>query len=62
MSQKAAIYAYLKSGRSITPMDALQKFGCFRLAARVCELRREGKPIIGEPQGKHFVYRLGAHH
>jgi len=59
MSQKAAIYEYLREGHSIDPLEALQRFGCFRLAARICELRREGKTIIGEPQGKHYVYTLG---
>lgn len=45
MSQNEAIKAALLSGRSLTPLDALQDFGCFRLAARVADLRREGMDI-----------------
>ena len=45
MSQNEVIRAALLSGRSLTPLDALNEFGCFRLAARVADLRREGMDI-----------------
>ena len=45
-SQREAIANYLKSGQSLTPLEALQKFGTFRLAARCHELRKEGLPIF----------------
>jgi len=45
MSQTEAIKAALLSGRSLTPIDALEDFGCFRLAARIADLRREGMDI-----------------
>ena len=45
MSQKTAILDMLKRG-PVTPLDALSKIGCFRLAARVKELREEGHPIV----------------
>ncbi len=38
-SQAAAILSHLQAGNSITPRDALQLFGCMRLAARIAELR-----------------------
>lgn len=38
MSQKDAILSYMKQGKSITPMEALEKFSCFRLAARIYEI------------------------
>jgi len=44
-SQKERIKAYLLSGRSLTPLDALYQFGCFRLGARINDLKREGVPI-----------------
>ena len=59
MSQKARIWEYMRNGHAIDPITALNMFGCYRLAARICELRREGKPIVGEPHGNHFVYRAG---
>lgn len=42
MSQKTEILEYLKSGKSITPLEALSMFGCFRLAARISEIRDIG--------------------
>ncbi len=47
-SQSDQILHHLQAGHSITPMDALQLFGCFRLAARVYELARKGYPIVTE--------------
>jgi hypothetical protein len=41
-TQATRILLYLKAGHRLTPLDALELFGCFRLAARVHELRREG--------------------
>jgi len=34
--------------RGITPMQALNKFGCMRLASRISELRRMGYVISRE--------------
>ena len=42
MSQKTKILEHLKKGKSITPLDALSLFGCFRLAARISEIRDIG--------------------
>jgi hypothetical protein len=44
-TQKQQIRAYLTKGKSITPIDALNKFGCFRLSARIADLRDEGLNI-----------------
>jgi hypothetical protein len=44
-TQNEQIKAYLNKGKSITPMDALNKFGCFRLSARIKNLRDEGLKI-----------------
>tara|TARA_R110001583_G_scaffold6515_2_gene33112 strand:+ start:8356 stop:8640 length:285 start_codon:yes stop_codon:yes gene_type:complete len=40
-SQKSKIMKYLAEGNSITPLDALEKFGCFRLAAIVHNIKQE---------------------
>jgi len=40
MSQTSDILKALKKGRKITPLDALSEFGCYRLAARIEEIRR----------------------
>jgi hypothetical protein len=58
VTQNDVIRAALLAGRSLTPLDALSEFGCFRLAARVADLRREGLPIecVSETaNGKRFA-------
>jgi len=47
-SQRAAIKRALKAGEKLTHLDALRKFGCARLAARIHELRKEGMDIAKE--------------
>lgn len=47
-SQTKAIKAHLESGKSITPIDALHQYGCFRLGARIYDLKDEGLDIITE--------------
>ncbi|MBP5473677.1 MAG: hypothetical protein J6X92_02820 [Bacteroidales bacterium] len=44
-TQKDLIRSFLQAGRKITPMVALNEFGCFSLAQRIKELRREGLHI-----------------
>ena len=46
MSQNKQIADYLNKGKKLTPIDALNKFGCFRLAARIAELRNDGMNIV----------------
>lgn len=40
-SQTAQIKAALLRGEKLTPMDALRRFGCFRLGARIWDLRNQ---------------------
>lgn len=44
-SQSAQILEFLSEGKPLTPLLALEKFGCFRLAARIKDLRNEGYAI-----------------
>ena len=44
-SQNKTIKSHLKKGNSITAMQALKQFGCFRLAARIKNLKDEGMNI-----------------
>ena len=46
MSQTTQIQKHLEKGKSLTPIDALNKFGCFRLAARIADLRNDGMNIV----------------
>tara|TARA_A100001391_G_scaffold189973_1_gene161904 strand:+ start:200 stop:403 length:204 start_codon:yes stop_codon:yes gene_type:complete len=58
LTQNQQILEYLKSGKTITPLIALEKFGCFRLSARIFNLREEGNAIITKNitrKGKTFA-------
>ena len=65
MTQLDHLKTHLKSGRSITPLEALGLYGVFRLAARMKELRERGWAISTEirrdPNGKVYAtYTLDA--
>ena len=47
-TQANAILNHLMDGKDLTALDALQQYGCFRLAARVHELRKAGHDIEEE--------------
>ena len=61
-SQLSQILNHLQDGRSLTPVQALIAYGCFRLAARVQNLRDKGHNIetkMIEKDGKYFArYRM----
>jgi len=61
-SQTSQIYSCLSRGFTLTPRQALNLFGCLRLAARIRDLRKIGIPVITETvthRGKRFArYRL----
>ena len=46
LTQKEQILEHLKSGKAITPKDALSLYGSFRLAAVIHTLKGEGYNII----------------
>ena len=65
MSQNKMILNYLKTHkRGLTPIDALQKFGCFRLSARIADLKELGYDIRTDMEdnknnrGRHARYFL----
>jgi hypothetical protein len=40
-SQNKVIAAWLQNGNSLTSLEALKRFGCMRLASRICDLRQK---------------------
>jgi hypothetical protein len=56
------VLKHLKRHGTITPVQALNLYGCFRLAARVYELRARGFVIETEkhdsPDANWAIYRL----
>ena len=44
-SQTDQILNYLQAGNVLTPLEALRKFNCLRLGARIYDLRQQGYVI-----------------
>jgi hypothetical protein len=65
-TQEDAILTHLRTGAEISPLEALDKFGCFRLAGVIFNLREAGYEIetqvrVAHRDGrkKHFAaYKL----
>jgi len=59
VTQEDAILGWLMMGNSLTPLLALEKFGCFRLGARIWDLKHQGYDIHSElvrgGNGKHYA-------
>ena len=62
-SQTDQILKHMQEGYGITPITALNNYGCFRLAAVIFNLKREGHnirtTIIRENNKKLARYKLG---
>lgn len=61
MSQTERILQHLKKGRTLTPLEALHKFGTLRLSGRILELRQAGyliKSRLVEINGKRVARYL----
>lgn len=58
-TQTESILSDLEQGKRITPLDALEDYGCFRLGARIFNLRKDGHPIARDmiklPNGKRVA-------
>jgi hypothetical protein len=44
-TQTELVLRYMREVGPITPIDALREFGCFRLGARIHDLKRRGYSI-----------------
>jgi len=57
-SQCKSILNHLEQGKSLTPLEALTKFGCLRLGGRIYDLRKHGyirTEMIKTKSGKHIA-------
>ena len=68
MTQCEMIRRHLKEFGSITPGTALEEYGCFRLSARIADLKALGMNIVTESESRknrfgkkvrYARYRLG---
>lgn len=62
-TQEMQILKHLRSGKHLTALEALKRFDCLRLAARICSLKKQGHAIkptrVQLPNGKRVAsYRL----
>tara|TARA_Y100000592_G_C5468323_1_gene317973 strand:+ start:332 stop:535 length:204 start_codon:yes stop_codon:yes gene_type:complete len=48
MTQKQRLLTYLEQGNKINPLKAWQELGIYRLASRICDLRKEGVEVKDE--------------
>lgn len=46
MSQNEMILEYLQKNGSITQAEAISQFGCYRLGARIYDLKQRGHKVI----------------
>ena len=68
-SQNQMIKEALIRGERITQLDALNRFGCFRLSGRIYDLRDEGLNIVcenkklpnGKKIGEYYIPRENLH-
>jgi hypothetical protein len=58
LSQLKRIENWILPGRTLTPIQALNKFKCFRLGARIHELRSKYKIIDIKGDGCYAKYFL----
>ena len=70
-TQTEALRALLLEGKEVTALDALDRLGCFRLASRIHDLKRQGmeieKRMVKTPDGAtvaayrvaQYQYQLG---
>lgn len=49
MTQKEMILDYMKQTGGITAAEAMQEIGCYRLAARIADLKADGIGVKSEP-------------
>lgn len=58
MTQAKQILSYLRSGNSLTQAQSVRYFNCYRLSARIWDLRKMGFLIRSEivrNEGSHFA-------
>jgi hypothetical protein len=67
MTQEQQILAHLKAGHRLTRLEALTRFGCIHIGARVFDLRKAGwdirtervKTKTGKRVVEYYLHRTG---
>ena len=58
MTQEGMILKYMQDYGSINPMQALSDLGCYRLGARIKDLRDKGYNVITERETRKNRYGI----
>ena len=62
MSIKDKVLEHLQSGKTLTALEALDKFGCMQLNTRIHELKKEGNNIettlVSNGKKRWGIYKL----
>lgn len=48
MTQTERIIRHLQEHGSITSAEAMQEYGIYRLASRICDIKKAGVPVVRE--------------
>ena len=56
MNQMQMILDYTRENGSISAMEAVEEFGCYRLSARIADLKQLGHSITGDTVTKKNRY------
>ena len=57
-SQNNKILISLLQGEKITPLDALEKYDCLRLASRIYDLKEKGFKIKTDTSKRYATYSM----
>jgi hypothetical protein len=50
MSQASQVLQHLQSGRPITSLEAIRRYGIIQLPRRIFDLRRDGHEVVSRPK------------
>ena len=58
ITQDKEVLNFLQERGKISPLEALQEIGCFRLSARILQLRKQGHQIVTKRISKQGEFRV----
>ena len=61
MTQQEKILGHMQTQGPINPIEALNEYGCFRLAARISDLKKLGHTIDTTMHGSRFGKRYAVY-
>lgn len=62
MAQCDRILKYIEENGSISSLEAMQEFGCMRLASRMCDIKKMGYTVTKETEKAQNRYGEPVHY